>query len=142
MKLFPGKNALAVLLLVARFWFASLLLYSGFHITGKDTFYMLFDTMTGSGRSLSSPNSIRYLAKIIEILLGLSLFTGLFTRASCGLLMVIMLIAIITSMAGVIDFGNSNGALTKIFFWFAGIFLVYGAGKWSLDHYLLPGKIT
>src|SRR5258708_10087664 len=105
----------------------------------KDIMYRLVNCIV-NGHNLLPPGPITYAAKIIEMLLGLLLFIGLLTRISSGIVMIIMLVAIATSMTNIIDFGNAWEALAKILFWFAAIFLVYGGGKWSSDNYLLLKK--
>ena len=139
MKPFSGKNALAILLLAIRLWFASLLVYSGFLAAGKDIMYRLFNRI-GGAHNLLLPGPLTHLAKVIEIVLGFSLLLGLFTRFTSGIVMIMMLAAIIASYTNMIDFGLGYQALAKVLFWFAGIFVFYGAGKWSLDNYLLLKK--
>ena len=88
-------------------------------------------------KNFSSPSLLVYLGKISELLAGILLVIGCFTRLACIIMIVTMLF---------ISFVIGNG---KIFyedqypFLFAILGLVFfftGAGKWSIDNYLFGNK--
>jgi len=71
-----------------------------------------------------------YAAKIIELVGGIFLILGLFTRIVSILLMIVMYGVIYTTANGNFLEGEFAFLLLLMF----GVFLINGAGKWSLDH--------
>ncbi len=71
-----------------------------------------------------------YAAKIIELVGGIFLILGLFTRIVCILLMIVMYGVIYTTANG----NFLEGEFPFLFLLLFGVFLINGAGKWSLDH--------
>jgi uncharacterized membrane protein YphA (DoxX/SURF4 family) len=119
-------------LLVVRIWLGSLLIYRGFSMSGGDTVYIICNWIFG--KIAPSPEIIIYLAKGIEWVCALSLIAGLYTRISSGIIGLIMLFAIVLFfLFHAIDMSGGNLALTRYFFWFSVIFIIYGAGIWSAD---------
>ncbi len=74
-----------------------------------------------------------YAAKIIELVGGIFLILGLFTRIVCILLMIVMYGVIYTTANGNFLEGEFAFLLLLMF----GVFLINGAGKWSLDRLLM-----
>jgi uncharacterized membrane protein YphA (DoxX/SURF4 family) len=133
------NKAFSVFLFVMRVWFATILLNHAILQAGSDTVYLLFNFIAGNKASKVPAQTIVYITRGIELICGLSLLIGLFVRYSSIILITIMLIAIVTSITHLIDFGGENTALTRIFFCFSAILIVFRAGKWSTDQ-LVGGK--
>jgi len=130
--LFEKQSVYYNFFVILRLWFASLLLYHGFTQADKDSLYMLLNWLFNRNNQLHS-NGIIYLTKIIEWISGLLILLGLFTRICSAFIAILMFVAICVSVGHIIDFGGENDARTKIFFWLACIFLIYGGGKLSFD---------
>lgn len=73
-----------------------------------------------------------YAAKLIELIGGICLIMGLFTRWVTPPLMVVMYGVIYTTANGNVF----NGEFPFLFMLLFAVFLINGAGKWSVDHWL------
>src|SRR4051794_28166633 len=127
-----------VLLLVIRIWIGYRLIaasYSSvvdiiFH-PGERAFLIKW---FGEELHFPMPLLVAFLAKGAELTGGIFLLIGLFTRISASIVAFTMCIATVTANLGenfIID-----GGFTISYFLFALIFLLWGAGKYSLDHLL------
>ena len=75
------------------------------------------------------PVFMGYFAKVVEVLGGILLAAGLFTRLITIPLMIIMVVV----TANMNNWNIFNGELTFLFFLLFLMFLFTGPGKWSLD---------
>ena len=133
---FSDNKTFSMFLFVMRVWFATILLNHAILQAGGDTVYLLFNFIAGNKATKIPAQSIVCITRGIELICGLSLLIGLLVRHASIILITIMLIAIVTSMTHLIDFGGENTALTRIFFCFSAILIVFGAGKWSTDQFI------
>jgi putative oxidoreductase len=126
-------------LFVVRIWFASLLIFHGLAISGKDTVYIICQWISGTGNAPSG--LVGYLAKGIEWVCALSLITGWYTRVSSGIIGTIMLFAMLLFfLFHAINLGGGELALTRYCFWFSVIFILYGPGSWSADRRMAKNR--
>jgi putative oxidoreductase len=132
-----------ILLLILRLWLgyrlitASLSSVTGILTSANERAF--FAKWFGEELHFPFPVLMAFLAKGSELAGGIFLILGLFSKASASLVAFTMLIATLTANLGkdfVID-----GGFTISYFMFALIFIVWGAGKYSLD-YLLFGRVT
>lgn len=85
-------------------------------------------------KSYAGPALWAYAGKIAELLAGIGLVLGLFTRLSC--------VAAIAAFGGIIFLLGDKGKIFQsdqhpfLFVILAFIFFFTGAGKWSADHFL------
>jgi putative oxidoreductase len=96
-----------------------------------------FEKWFGEELHFPMPVVMAFLAKSAELAGGIFLFFGLFSKKAALLIAFTMFIATITANLGK-DF-NIDGGFTISYLLFALIFILWGAGKFSLD-YLLFGK--
>lgn len=80
------------------------------------------------------PFFMAYLGKATELIGGVLLVLGLFTRLSCIALMINMIVIVFVMGRGLI-FGDDQLPFLLLLFFMN--FFIQGAGKWSLDHILL-----
>jgi len=79
-----------------------------------------------------------FLTASVEIVAVLLLFLGLFTRLVSIPLMVVMLVAIVTvHLAHGFSVANNGFEIPLYYFLFLAIFATFGAGKFSLDYFML-----
>ncbi|HLX93615.1 MAG TPA: DoxX family protein [Puia sp.] len=122
-------------LIVVRFWFSSLLLYTGLQFGGKDALYVIFAWFSDKA-GLSSNIWLTGLAKGFEIVCGLSILSGFFTRPIMGTMTIIMFAISLIAYLGIIDVGNANQAYVHIFFWFSLLLLYFfpaNAQAWQIS---------
>ena len=81
------------------------------------------------------PVVMAFLAKGSELLGGVLVLVGLFTRPAAFLIAFTMFIATITANLG--KDWNNDGGFTVSYFLFALILIINGGGKFSLDYLLL-----
>lgn len=96
-----------------------------------------FEKWFGGELHFPMPLAMAFLAKGSELLGGVMVFMGLFTRVSATLIAFTMMVATLTANLGT-EF-NIDGGFTISYFMFALILIVEGGGKYSLD-YLLSQK--
>ncbi|HLY68440.1 MAG TPA: DoxX family protein [Puia sp.] len=116
--------------MIIRFWFASLLLYAGFNFAVHDGLNMIFSWLSGK-IGLQSNNFLIYLGRGIEIICGVLILIGLFTRIATGVIAAIMIIIKLIADLGLLDIGNANPAYAAIFFWFAVLLFFFATRKWT-----------
>ena len=93
-----------------------------------------FEKWFGQELHFPFPLQMAFLAKGSELLGGILLIGGLFTRFAASLVAFTMLIATLTANLG--ENFNIDGGFTISYFLFAWIFILQGGGKFSLDEIL------
>ncbi|HTD41314.1 MAG TPA: DoxX family protein [Mucilaginibacter sp.] len=93
-----------------------------------------FEKWFGEELHFPMPLVMAFLAKGAELIGGIFLFFGLFSKKAALLIGFTMFIATVTANLGK-DF-NIDGGFTISYFLFALIFMFWGAGKFSLDYLL------
>lgn len=131
-----------ILLLLIRIWLAFNMIKSGncvidILISSEERHF--FENWFGKELHFPAPILMAVLAKGSEFLGGIFLAFGLFTRVSSSLIAFTMLIATLTANLGK-DF-NIDGSFTISYCLFALIFIIQGAGKFSLDYLFFERKI-
>lgn len=131
-----------VLLLVIRIWLGYRLIAASYSSVVDIIFHpeqrAFFIKWFGDELHFPMPLLMAFLAKGAELMGGLFLLIGLFTRISASIVAFTMFIATVTANLGenfIID-----GGFTISYFLFALIFLFWGAGKYSFDHLLFRKK--
>jgi uncharacterized membrane protein YphA (DoxX/SURF4 family) len=129
------------LLLFIRLWLGYRMFSASYSsVTGiitSATDRAFFEKWFGEELHFPMPLAMAFLAKSAELAGGIFLFFGLFSKKAALLIAFTMFIATITANLGK-DF-NIDGGFTISYLLFALIFILWGAGKFSLDH-LLFGK--
>ena len=92
-----------------------------------------FEKWFGQELHFPMPLVMAFLAKGSELLGGVLLVGGLFTRFAAGLVAFTMFIATITANLG--ENFTIDGGFTISYFLFAWIFILTGGGKFSLDNF-------
>ena len=92
-----------------------------------------FENWFGKELHFPMPLYMAFLAKGSELLGGLFVFPGLFTKSAATLIAFTMLMATFSANLGA-DF-NIDGGFTISYFLFALILMVEGGGKYSLDQW-------
>ncbi len=97
------------------------------------------DTYTGwlTDKHFPEPRLWAYMGKGVELVGGLLLVFGIFTKLSSLVLMLDMLFITFVIGHGKIWYEDQHPFMFVLFFAF---FLVCGPGKWSVDARLFPGK--
>jgi uncharacterized membrane protein YphA (DoxX/SURF4 family) len=131
-------------LLLTRIWLAYRLIGASYSsVTGMLTSpqeRIFFRKWFGDELHFPMPLVMAFLAKGSELAGGIFLLFGLFTRISASVVAFTMFIATVTANLGK-DF-IIDGGFTISYFFFALIFLVQGAGKFSLDYLLFTRKVS
>ncbi len=138
-KKYPFDNYLFAI----RIWFGSVLIYHAFSMSGEDPVYVICNWVAGKGAP--PPEMMLYFGKGIELVCALCIIAGLFTRLSCGIIGLVMLLAVVLfSIYNARDLGGGNGSLplTKYSCWFSVIFIFYGAGIWSADRLIAGNRVS
>ncbi|PWT76861.1 MAG: hypothetical protein C5B59_05440 [Bacteroidetes bacterium] len=128
------KKYFNLLWLLMRIWFGSLLLYTSLHPTHSNGLFILFRWF-GDAADEETRDLTPRIAREIEFISGLLILIGLFTKRVNTFLAIFLLMAVVASKIGWIDFDNANKALTNIFFWFSCLLIFFGPGNWSFDHF-------
>jgi len=94
----------------------------------------------GAELHFPAPLVMAFLAKGSELLGGILLLAGLFTRPAAVLVAFTMLVATLTANLG--ENFQIDGGFTISYFLFALIFILWGGGKYSIDNLLFkkPGS--
>lgn len=124
------------LLLILRIWLGFRMFTAGYSsvigiLTSADE-RAFFQKWFGDELHFPIPVVTAFLAKGSEVLSGILVFLGLFTRKGASLIVFTMFIATITCNLGK-DF-NIDGGFTISYMLFASIFILWGAGRFSLDN--------
>lgn len=93
---------------------------------------LFFEKWFGQELHFPMPVAMAFLAKGSELLGGILLIPGLFTRFAASLVAFTMFIATVTANLG--ENFNIDGGFTISYFLFAWIFILKGPGKFSLDN--------
>jgi putative oxidoreductase len=91
-----------------------------------------FEKWFGQELHFPAPLFMAFLAKGSELLGGILLIPGLFTKIAASLIAFTMFIATVTANLG--ENFNIDGGFTISYFLFAWIFILMGGGKFSLDN--------
>ncbi len=123
------------LLLILRIWLGYRMFTAGYSsvigiLTSADE-RAFFQKWFGDELHFPIPVVMAFLAKGSEVLGGILVFLGLFTKKGAALIVFTMLIATVTCNLGK-NF-NIDGGFTISYILFASIFILWGAGKFSLD---------
>lgn len=124
------------LLLVLRIWLGYRMFTAGYSsvigiLTSVDE-RAFFQKWFGDELHFPIPVVMAFLAKGSEVLGGILVFIGLFTKKGAMLIVFTMFIATVTCNLGK-NF-NIDGGFTISYSLFASIFILWGAGKFSLDN--------
>lgn len=127
-----------VLLLLIRVWLGYRMITASYSsvidILTSPKERIFFEKWFGDELHFPIPLVMAFLAKGSELAGGIFLMAGLFTRVSASLIAFTMFVATVTANLGK-NF-NIDGGFTISYCLFALIFLLWGAGKYSLDHWL------
>ena len=130
-----------IILLLVRVWLGYRLAGASYSSVVDIIFHpkerAFFETWFGEELHFPMPLAMAFLAKGAELLGGILVFMGLFTRLAAGLIAFTMMVATLTANLGenfIID-----GGFTISYFLFALILIYDGGGKYSFD-YLLSKK--
>lgn len=85
------------------------------------------------GLGFDNPVLILYISKVSEIIFGILLALGLFTRLSAIILLIIMSVAVVVGQQCNI-FPYDKGEITFFYWLFTIVFLFIGGGRYSLDN--------
>jgi putative oxidoreductase len=137
MKLNDHKTDLwNILLLLVRIWLGYRMITASYSSVIGIIFHpqerIFFEKWFGDELHFPMPLLMAFLAKGAELTGGIFLLMGLFTRTAASLIAFTMFVATVTANLGkdfVID-----GGFTISYCLFALIFLLWGGGKYSLDH--------
>jgi uncharacterized membrane protein YphA (DoxX/SURF4 family) len=97
-----------------------------------------FEKWFGQELHFPMPLLMAFLAKGSELVGGIFVFAGLFTRAAAGLIAFTMLIATLTANLG--DDWNIDGGFTVSYFLFAVILIANGSGKFGMGNFLFRSR--
>ena len=129
---------LQILLLIIRVWLGYRMITASYSsVTGiltSPSERAFFTNWFGTELHFPFPLVMAFLAKGSELMGGIFVLIGLFTKKAAGLIAFTMLVATLTANLGkdwVID-----GGFTVSYFLFALILIVLGGGKFSLDYLL------
>ena len=126
-----------VLLLLIRIWLAYAMIKNGncvLDIISSQEERLFFKKWFGEELHFPFPVFMAFLAKGSELIGGILLVPGLFTKVSASFIAFTMLVATLTANLGE-DF-NIDGGFTISYFLFALVFIVWGGGKYSVDYLL------
>lgn len=129
------------LLLILRIWLGYRMFMAGYSsvigiLTSADE-RAFFQKWFGDELHFPIPVAMAFLAKGSEVLGGILVFFGLFTKKGAALIVFTMFIATVTCNLGK-NF-NIDGGFTISYILFASVLIFWGAGKFSLDN-LFFGK--
>jgi len=131
-----------IALLILRIWLGYRLITASFSsITGilsSEKERIFFRKWFGDELHFPMPLLMAFLAKGSELAGGIFLIAGLFTRPAASIVAFTMIVATLSANLGenfVID-----GGFTISYTLFAMIFIIWGAGKYSLDYVLFTRK--
>ena len=127
-----------VLLLIIRVWLGYRMITAIYSSVYEIIFHpkerAFFEKWFGDELHFPKPLLMAFLAKGAELIGGVCLLAGFFTRVSALLIAFTMLVATITANLG--QNFNIDGGFTISYFLFALIFLIWGGGKFGLDYLL------
>ena len=128
-----------LLLLMVRIWLGFRMFTASYSsitgILGSANERAFFEKWFGQELHFPAPVYMAFLAKGSELVGGILVFFGLFTRVSAALIAFTMLVATLVANLGK-NF-NIDGGFTISYFLFALILIVQGAGPYSLDQLFL-----
>jgi putative oxidoreductase len=140
------ENTWNILLLMIRLWLGASMIMSGQSILRffssqelRDFFVNWFGTELG----FPAPLLMAFLAKGTEFTGGILLCLGFLTRVSATMVGFVMLVATLTANLNFTGDGPlilQDGFVTISNFLFAGVFVIWGGGKYSLDGVVFKGK--
>jgi len=140
---FNNTSCWDILLLMIRIWLGYRMIAASYSSVRDIIFHpkerVFFEKWFGDDLHFPIPLVMAFIAKSAELAGGIFLIPGLFTRVSAALIAFTMFIATVTANLGE-DF-NIDGGFTISYFLFALIFLVWGSGKYGLDHLLFKKRI-
>ncbi len=126
-----------ILLLLIRIWLCYKLIMSGNSVISIFTSAEereFFRNWFGNELHFPMPILMAVLAKGSEFLGGIFVGLGLFSRIAASFIAFTMFVATITANLG--ENFNIDGGFTISYCLFALVIIVWGAGKYSLDHFL------
>jgi len=131
-----------IILLILRIWLGYRMITASYSSVIDIIFHpaerIFFIKWFGNELHYPMPLAMAFLAKGSEFAGGAFLLAGLFTKVSATLIAFTMFMATVTANLGK-DF-NIDGGFTISYFLFALIFLLWGAGKYSLDYLFFRRK--
>src|SRR4051812_4656435 len=144
MGLKDNKNQIwNALLLLIRLWLGYRMFTASFSsvvgILSSPRERVFFEKWFGEELHFPMPLVMAFLAKGAELSGAIFLFSGLFTKVSASLIAFTMFVATVTANLGK-DF-NIDGGFTISYCLFALIFILWGAGNYSLDYLLFTKKM-
>ena len=132
-----------ILLLLIRAWLCYAMIRNGNSVIGifnSEDERIFFRKWFGEELHFPAPLLMATLAKGSEFIGGILLGLGLFTRLSASLIAFTMFIATVTANLNKENF-NIDGGFTISYMLFGLIFVVWGAGKYSLDYLISRRKM-
>jgi len=133
------SGAWHIVLLLVRIWLGYRLCGASYSSVVDIIFHpkerTFFEKWFGDELHFPIPVVMAFLAKGAELLGGVLIFMGLFTRASALLVAFTMLVATLTANLG--ENFNIDGGFTISYLIFALILIIQGGGKYSLDYFRL-----
>jgi uncharacterized membrane protein YphA (DoxX/SURF4 family) len=137
-------NIWNVVLLVIRIWLGYRMITASYSSVIDIIFHpkerVFFEKWFGDELHFPFPLFMAFLAKGSELIGGIFLIPGLFTRVSACLIAFTMFVATITANLG--QNFTIDGGFTISYFLFALIFLIWGSGKFGLDYLLFKKSRT
>lgn len=130
-------------LLLIRFWIANIAISGGQSILrffSSQELRDFFVNWFGNELGFPAPLFLAFLAKSTEFFGGILICIGMFSRIAALLVGIVMLVATLTANLNFTETGNfirQDGLVTIPTFLFAIVIVFCGAGKYSLDYFLL-----
>jgi putative oxidoreductase len=131
-------NLWNALLLLIRVWLGYRMITASYSSVRGIIFHpkerLFFEKWFGDELHFPMPLLMAFLAKGAEFAGGIFLIPGLFTKVAASLIAFTMFVATVTANLG--ENFNIDGGFTISYYLFAFIFLLWGGGKYSIDHLL------
>jgi uncharacterized membrane protein YphA (DoxX/SURF4 family) len=141
---FNKTNAWELILLLVRIWLGFRMIKASYSsvidILNSPQEREFFRKWFGDELHFPFPILMAFLAKGSELLGGILLCLGLFTRAAAALVAFTMFVATVTANLG--ENFNIDGGFTISYFLFALIIFIRGGGKFSLDQLIFRRNVT
>ncbi|WP_160032530.1 DoxX family protein [Paenibacillus sp. An7] len=103
-----------------------------FLVHGMDKFNTGLGNISGWFESINIPGFLAYIVGPVELIGGILLILGLFTRYVSAILLVILIGAVLTAK---LSMGLLNGYELDLSFMLIALYLVFAeTSRWSLDH--------
>ncbi|MFN8345167.1 MAG: DoxX family protein [Spirosomataceae bacterium] len=132
----------AIYLLLTRLWLGYSMIMGGQSILrffSSQELRDFFQNWFGNELGFPAPLLMAFLAKGTEFIGGILLCLGGFTRIAASFIAFVMLIATLTAnldYTGTQGFIRQDGVVTISCFLFAGLFILSGGGRYSLDRFI------